>query len=81
MYKGLTKMKLEDYFDRATLKKTRGHTCTLRPRFSNNNYRLNFFTVSSVKYWNMLSENDICVSSLSQFKIQLNKFFSRLGIW
>ncbi len=81
MYKGMTSLKLEDYFDRANLKKTRGHSCTLTHKFAKNNYRLNFFTISCVKYWNMLSEEDISAPSLSQFKRRLTLFFVRLNIW
>lgn len=81
IYKGLSALKVGDFFDQAISKRTRGHSCSFISKHARNNYRLNFFTVSSVKYWNMLSEDELCVSTLSQFKVSLRRFFARQGIW
>ena len=81
MCKGLSVLQLEDLFDRAISKRTRGHSHSLISKHCRTNYRLNFFTVSSVKHWNMLSEDEVDVSTLTQFKSSLNGFFARQGIW
>ena len=74
MYKNITNVDFNDFFTLLTNKRTRGHSATLQLKHANNNYRLNFFTVSTIDLWNKLPQTLIDESSLAKFKIGLNAF-------
>lgn len=81
MHKGLIKLDFDDMFQRNNNKITRGNDCSLLTKFANNNYRLNFFTVSSIILWNRLSQADIDADSVNDFKTKLSLFFIKADIW
>ena len=70
-----------DFFDVRGEKRTRGHTMTIATKYAKNNYRLNFFTVSSITLWNKLTEDEITSSSVTLFKKSVDSLFHREGIW
>ena len=57
-----------------------GHNSRIR-MFANRNYRLHFFTVAAISYWNQLMQKDIEVSSVASFKARLTLFFHKNNIW
>ena len=61
--------------------RTRGHKVKIIPKFARNNYRLKFFTNSSVSFWNKLSNDDVSVSNITQFKRRLEHFFRVNDFW
>jgi len=79
--KGLLNIDLKDFFDIPDFRRTRGHSYHLIPKFSSHNYRLHFFTVNVITYWNQLTNDDIEVPSVSTFKRRLSLFFNRSDIW
>ena len=81
IYKGVVKLNFNDLFDVNNTRKTRGHSCHITPKFSSHNYRLHFFTVSIVSYWNQLSQDDIDTPSISAFKTKLNHFLNRFDMY
>ena len=78
---GLLNIKFNDFFEFAQTSNTRGHSQRIRTKFSSNNYRLNFFTVSVITTWNQLSQEDVDAQTLQAFKIKLAAFFSNSDIW
>lgn len=81
MRKGLIDLDLNRFFVINENRRTRGHSCHIIPKFSKNNYRLNFFTVSAITYWNTLTQEVVDSPSLSIFKIRLARFFEVNDIW
>jgi hypothetical protein len=81
IYNGQLKINFSDLFDVPDVRRTRGHSCRITPKFSCHNYRLNFFTTSAISYWNKLSQEDIDSQSLSSFKSRLSTFFLKNDIW
>ncbi|MEL7307933.1 MAG: reverse transcriptase family protein [Pseudomonadota bacterium] len=79
--KGLLNINFDDFFLLHGLRGTRGHNLRIIPKFSHYNYRLHFFTVSVISFWNQLSKEDVDVSSVASFKIRLHSFFIRHDIW
>ena len=75
LYKQMTDLDFNTFFEVSAHERTRGHKIKILPKFARNNYRLNFFTNSSVGLWNKLTNDDVSVNSLTQFKIKLD-FFS-----
>lgn len=81
MYKGFTNINFDSFFTLCPSSITRGHSGRILPKFSRNNYRLNFFTVQVISYWNQLSQDDIDSPTTSCFKNRLNAFFKRSDLW
>ena len=81
IHKGMTKVNFNDFFQFLDSSRTRGHSCRILPKFSSHNYRLHFFSVSVITYWNQLSQDDINVTSVASFKNRLKLFFKRHDIW
>ena len=81
MYKGFSDLDFRDFFELITNSATRGHSARIRAKSSNRNYRLNFFTVSSIFLWNQLSQSDVDSPSLHSFKSNIQAFFLKSGIW
>jgi hypothetical protein len=77
----ITKISFKDLFTTVVNKRTRGHNCTIAPRFARNNYRLNFFTVAVIELWNKLSQEDIDSPSLIEFKNKVQIYLSSHNIW
>ena len=67
LYKGLVNLDFHSFFQLTTNKRTRGHTATIFCKFSKNNYRRDFFTVSSIDLWNSLPQTAIDSPNLVQF--------------
>ena len=59
---------------------TRGHKLKIIPNHSKHNYRLNFFTNSSIHLWNKLSDNDISAPTINDFKNNIDMFFRKHSI-
>jgi ribonuclease P/MRP protein subunit RPP40 len=70
-----------DFFELRGERKTRGHNLAVVPKHARNNYRLNFFTVSSITLWNKFTEKEIASPSLLVFKKSVDSLFFREGIW
>ena len=81
MYKGLISLDFHEFFEVQVSRKGRGHNCHIITKFSSYNYKLNFFSVSSISFWNQLSQDDIDATSVVAFKSRLAVFFNRLDIW
>ena len=81
MNKNVSGLNFYDFFELLTDCRTRGHSARIRTKYSSHNYRLHFFTVSSITMWNNLSQGDIDSPSITSFKSRLSLFFDRLGIW
>jgi hypothetical protein len=81
LHKGLLDIDFNDFFNFRTSGRTRGHKYHLVAKFSSNNYRSNFFTISSISLWNKLSQKDIEAPSVAAFKGRLASFFTKMGIW
>ena len=81
IYKGFTKLNFSEFFDLCPSRRTRGHNCRIITKFASRNYRLHFFTVAAISYWNQLTQEDIEVSSVAVFKARLVLFFNRNNIW
>lgn len=81
IYKGFTKLNFNEFFDLCPTHRTRGHNSRIIPKFASRNYRLHFFTVSAIPYWNQLTQEDIDVSSVASFKARLTLFFNKNNIW
>lgn len=79
--KGLLNISFDDFFLLHGLHGTRGHNLRIIPKFSRYNYRLHFFTVSVISYWNQLSQEDVDAPSVASFKLRLHSFFARNDIW
>ena len=79
--KGFLNVNFSDFFELANSNVTRGHNLRIRSKFSSHNYRLNFFTVSAIEFWNKLSQEDVDVQTVQNFKIRLIPFFTKLDIW
>ena len=70
-----------DFFDVTKDDRTRGNKVKIIPKFAKNNYRLKFFSNSVVSLWNKLSNDDISVDSVHQFKLRLTAFFHANDLW
>ena len=81
IFKGLINIDFRDLFDVSDFHRTRGHNLHIISKFSQHNYRLHFFSVSSIYYWNKLSQDDVDSTSVASFKQKLVYFFNRLDIW
>ena len=81
LYKGLVNLDFHSFFQHTTNKRTRGHTATIFCKFSKNNYRRDFFTVSSIDLWNGLPQTAVDSLNLVQFKTSLVSFFKQKDIW
>ena len=81
IYKGWLDIKFDDFFTLCRQHKTRGHNSCIVHKSSHYNYRLHFFTVSVISYWNQLSQEDIDVPSIACFKVRLLSFFHKHDIW
>ena len=81
LYKTITKVEFDNYFTLAINKKTRGHSVAVLAQHANNNFRLNFFTVSAIALWNKLSQYEISAPTLPIFKLRLHDFFMNQDIW
>ena len=81
IYKGLLNISFDDFFTLRGPHRTRGHDFRIIPKFSQYNYRLHFFTVAVISYWNQLSQEDLNASSVDSFKIRLLSFFNAHDIW
>ena len=79
--KGFVDVNFDDYFQFSTAHSTRSHRLSLVPKFSRNNYRRFFFTVDIINFWNELSDTEINVESISNFKRSVERFFARKNIW
>ena len=77
----MTKINFDNLFTVVENKRTRGHQCTIASKHARNNYRLNFFTVSIINTWNMLTQEDIESPNLTVFKRKLQAFFSKHAMW
>jgi hypothetical protein len=80
-FQHLTNFDPYDLFQIAINKRTRGHKLTIIPGFSRNNYRLHFFTNSSIELWNKLTDDDVNTDNLSHFKKRLENFFNSIDLW
>lgn len=81
MYNGISGLNFNDFFELLNESKTRGHTARIRAKSSCHNYRLYFFTVSSVGLWNQLSQETVDSPSISSFKSRIKAFFNTVDIW
>ena len=81
LYKGYLNLDFYSFFDVRDSRTTRGHSCHITPKFSKRNYRLHFFTVSTISFWNQLTQEDIDVNSVTSFKMRLELFFTAHDIW
>ena len=81
IYKGLLNISFDDFFTLRGPHRTRGHDFRIIPKFSQYNYRLHFFTVAVISYWNQLSQEDLNASSVDSFKTRLLSFFNAHDIW
>ena len=81
MYKGITDIEFNSIFNFRPLRQTRSHDCSILPKFSRYNYRLNFFSVSIIPYWNLLSQDDVEAPSVDCFKGKLVAFFRKIDVW
>ena len=81
MHKGLIDLHFSDYFAVKQKKSLRGHSCLLMQKHANNNYRLNFFTVSSINLWNELTQGAIDAPSVNEFKCCVADLFKKKMIW
>ena len=81
MLRGMINIAFEDYFVIRKSHTTRGHNLRITPKFSQSNYRLNFFTVSAISIWNQLDQKDVDAESLSSFKRRILLFFNKKDIW
>ena len=77
IYKGFTKLNFTELLDLCPSRRTRGHNSHIIPKFASRHYRLHFFTVAAISYWNQLRQEDIEVSSVVAFKARLVLFFYR----
>ena len=70
-------------FDVVTNSSTRGNHFRLYTSRCHHNYRNYFFTgpAGIAQYWNMLSDAEINVESVSKFKVVIERLFQRLDIW
>jgi hypothetical protein len=80
-YHQLTDVDFDLFFTVKTDNRTRGHKLSIIPKFAKYNYRLNFFTNSSVHLWNQLTDEDIDAPTLAQFKKRLDNFFRKHDFW
>ena len=78
---GLVDLKLDDFFQYSNTSNTRSHNLSFVPKCSRNNYRRYFFAVDVINYWNDLSDSEVNVASINQFKSSIDTFFKRKGIW
>ena len=62
-------------------KTTRGYTANIFLKFANNNYRRDFFTISSINMCNKLPQKAIDAKNLTEFKKELASFFKMEHIW
>ena len=81
LYNRLSDLNFHTFFQISKDKRTRGHKLSIIPKFAKNNYRLKFFTNSSVHLWNQLTNDDVTALNLSDFKKRLESFFLTLDLW
>jgi hypothetical protein len=81
MHHGVSNVDIGDFFTKTQARRTRGHCSNLMQKYAKNNYRLNFFTVSSISLWNKLTQEAVNASSLTLFKNYLVGFFKENDIW
>ena len=81
IYKGMLDLNFRDFFDVTKEERTRGNKIKIVPKFAKNNYRLNFFSNSAVGLWNKLSNDDISVDTVPQFKHRLTSFLRANDLW
>jgi hypothetical protein len=81
MHMQLTKACFNDYFSFVVNKRTRGHSLKIAKKHANNNYRLNFFSVSIIDVWNSLPSDTANAINLRMFKSNLEAFFRKEDIW
>ena len=77
----LTRVDFDSLFTLIRHKRTRGHSLAILPKFSSTNFRLNFFTVSSISLWNKLSDADVNAPNISVFKSRIKSFLNNQDIW
>ena len=80
IFKGFTKINFDDLFERKKTHNTRAHSCHIIPKHATKNYRLNFFTVSAIRHWNSLSNDDVSVSTTNLFKVRVDAFLLKKNI-
>ena len=81
MFKNIINLNFDNFFHLVPNKRTRGHSASISIKHSNNNYRRDFFSVSSIELWNMLPESAIGASTVTQFKSHLDSFLNKRGMW
>ena len=79
--KGIINCNFNDFFNIRSSNKTRGHNCHIVAKHSRCNYRLHFFTVSSIALWNKFTQDEIDAASLTIFKSKITDLFDRMDIW
>ena len=77
MYKQLTKIDFNCFFSFNVNKRTRGHSLSINTKHANNNYRLHFFTISAIKFWNKFPQKVVDAPNLSIFKVLLYPYLSQ----
>ena len=78
---GLVDIDPSAFFVYSSSSSLRRHSLKLIPPSSSKDYRRYFFTVDSVFHWNRMSDSEVQVSSVSQFKKSVISYFSRCDIW
>jgi len=83
MYKGFTRLSIDELFERDTnIKGTRGHTLRLKKKQSVMDVRRYFFSQRVVNRWNSLEQETVDVGSINSFKGWLDKITkTRMGFY
>ena len=81
MFNNLINIDADEIFTLRNDNRIRGHTLTVNLKFARNNYRLNFFTVSAISFWNKLPQVVVYAPTLTQFKCNLASYFLKNDVW
>lgn len=70
-----------DFFQVSHYQSHRGNSYKLYAPFTKREYRSKFFTIDVISHWNALSDYEINVRSVSDFKHSICTYFLRKDIW
>jgi len=73
MFKGLTKVRVEELFERSLNSKTRGHSLKLKKQHCRTDLRKFFFSERVVDRWNLLDEHAVSATTVNSFKNRLQR--------
>jgi ribonuclease P/MRP protein subunit RPP40 len=73
IFKGLTKIRVEDLFERSLYNSTRGHSLKLRKQCCRTDLRKFFFSERVICRWNLLDEDTVRSATVNSFKNSLQR--------